>query len=314
MLQRHWFLIALPGVLFAGLGFGPQLAPTLDRIPRDVVVALVMLLPTLTIDLWGALAHRATWIAAGLASAINAGLAPLLAAGIAPFLTADLAAGLVVAATVPCTLASAAVWTRRGGGNEAVALLVTFVTNILSFLILPAWLVFLLGKSHPIAFGELSVHLLKVVVAPVLVAQALRKIPAALGLITKHRLLLSNAAQVGVLLMVLIGAVSAGAALRATGSGASFGLVLQVTLAALALHGALFAIGWFSSRAVGLAYPEQLATAIAGSQKTLAVGLDIALTFGGLAVLPMIAYHVLQLLLDTWLVERLRKNGSSSQA
>ncbi len=220
MLQRHWFLIALAGVLFAGLGFGPHLAPVLDRVPRDVVVALVMLLPTLTIDLWGVLAHCATWIAAGLASVINAGLAPLLAAAIAPFLAADLGAGLVIAATVPCTLASAAVWTRRGGGNEAVALLVTFVTNILSFLILPAWLVFLLGQSHPIAFSELSVHLLKVVVAPVLVAQVLRKIPTALGLITKHRLLLSNAAQVGVLLMVLIGAVSAGAALRATGSGA----------------------------------------------------------------------------------------------
>ena len=48
---------------------------------------------------------------------------------------------MIVAATAPCTLASAAVWTRRAGGNDAVAILVTFITNATCFLVTPFWLI-----------------------------------------------------------------------------------------------------------------------------------------------------------------------------
>jgi sodium/bile acid cotransporter 7 len=51
---------------------------------------------------------------------------------------------------------------------------------------------------------------------------------------------------------------------------------------------------------------DQAAVAFAGSQKTLMIGLAIAVEFGGLAVLPMMAYHVGQLLVDTLLADRLR--------
>jgi hypothetical protein len=37
------------------------------------------------------------------------------------------------------------------------------------------------------------------------------------------------------------------------------------------------------------------------------VGLAIAIDFGGLAVLPMVAYHIEQLLIDTVLADRLRR-------
>ncbi len=36
------------------------------------------------------------------------------------------------------------------------------------------------------------------------------------------------------------------------------------------------------------------------------VGLAVALDFGGLAVLPLIAYHAIQLLVDTVLADRYR--------
>ena len=52
---------------------------------------------------------------------------------------------------------------------------------------------------------------------------------------------------------------------------------------------------------------DQIGVAFAGSQKTLMVGLAIAIEFGGLAVLPMVAYHVEQLLIDTVLADRLRQ-------
>ena len=57
---------------------------------------------------------------------------------------------------------------------------------------------------------------------------------------------------------------------------------------------------------LGLPRADQIGVAFAGSQKTLMVGLAIAIDFGGLAVLPMVAYHVEQLLIDTVLADRLR--------
>ena len=54
-----------------------------------------------------------------------------------------------------------------------------------------------------------------------------------------------------------------------------------------------------------------VAVGFAGSQKTLMVGLTIALQFGGLTILPMLAYHVLQLLIDTLLANRLRLGSQS---
>ena len=54
---------------------------------------------------------------------------------------------LVIAAAVPSTVASAAVWTRRAGGNEIVALIVTVVTNSLCFLVTPLWVLLATGRS-----------------------------------------------------------------------------------------------------------------------------------------------------------------------
>ena len=51
------------------------------------------------------------------------------------------------------------------------------------------------------------------------------------------------------------------------------------------------------------------AVAISGSQKTLMIGLEVALMFGGLAALPIITYHVLQLIADTMLVDRLKEES-----
>ena len=67
--------------------------------------------------------------------------------GVAPLLRGDLAVGLLVAAAAPCTLASAAVWTRRAGGNDAVALMVTIGTNLTCFVVTPLWLLVTTGRA-----------------------------------------------------------------------------------------------------------------------------------------------------------------------
>ena len=78
------------------------------------------------------------------------------------------------------------------------------------------------------------------------------------------------------------------------------------------VHLAAWGIGFWSAGSLGVSRPDQIGVAFAGSQKTLMVGLAIAIEFGGLAVLPMVAYHVEQLLIDTLLADWLRRKDAAS--
>jgi sodium/bile acid cotransporter 7 len=76
----------------------------------------------------------------------------------------------------------------------------------------------------------------------------------------------------------------------------------------LSVHLTALFIGYGSSLALGHAPSDAKAVGIAGSQKTLMVGLHVAIQyFGGLAMLPMIVYHVGQLLVDTIVADWMRQ-------
>lgn len=307
-LRSQWFLVTLAAVLLVGASLHGRLLPVAAGIPRNVLVAAVMFLTAAPLNLTRALAGRSALIAAAVGIAVNAGLAAPLAWLVARPLSPPLAIGLIVAAVAPCTLASAAVWTRRGGGNEAVALLVTVVTNVACFATLPAWVAALLGAEHEVDARALSLRLLGVVVLPIAIAQGARRAPPVRAWLDRRRTAMGVGAQIGLLTMVFIGAVNCGELLESPEAGGVIGFgPLAVLLAGVAvLHLALFATAWGLARFARCGPADALSAAIGGSQKTLTVGLDVALGFGGLAILPMIVYHATQLLIDALLVERLR--------
>ena len=74
--------------------------------------------------------------------------------------------------------------------------------------------------------------------------------------------------------------------------------------AVLVVHLAALWAGLFLARILGLPRPDQIAVAFAGSQKTLMVGLIVAISLQT-TILPMVAYQVLQLLADTLIADRL---------
>jgi solute carrier family 10 (sodium/bile acid cotransporter), member 7 len=310
---RHWFLIALALLLGVGLTRGTDLGPWVDRIPRDAIVAGVMFLMALPMQFGELTTALRRYRASSLALTLNVVIAPLLAWGISYLLPPSLALGLMITAAVPCTLASAAVWTRRGGGNDAIALLVTLITNLACFLVLPFWIGLYRGESLDLGAGmgsKLSRDLLLLVVLPVVVAQALRLYYPIARSASLHKLAFSMAAQVGLLAMVFIGACEAGKRLdllEPSTSGIGPLDWATMLLAVLVIHLVLFALGWWGGAGLGIGAADRLAVAISGSQKTLMVGVYVALqTDDGLAALPLVAYHVTQLLVDTVLVDRLR--------
>ncbi len=323
-LVRRWFLLGLVSALVLGFWQAPALKPYTDQVPRALLVAAVMFgmaLPLEARRMWLAIRRpHAVLVAVG----VTFGLIPLLAWSITGALPLPIAAGVMIAASVPCTIATASVWTRRAGGNDAVSLLVTMLTNLSCFLVTPAWLYLALGELAARAQGTLDpVRLIKrlalVVLVPVLAAQGLRLWRGVGRWATEHKVPLGVACQLGTLTMVLVGATRSGTVLRNMNGWQSpwSDLVLMV----LVVNG-LHMLGLFTAvtvaRSLGIPREDRIAVGFSGSQKTLLVGLDVAseyvTIFGGLALLPMIAYHGCQLMFDTVVADRFRRHGQQQAA
>jgi sodium/bile acid cotransporter 7 len=63
---------------------------------------------------------------------------------------------------------------------------------------------------------------------------------------------------------------------------------------------------------LGFSREDRIAVGIAGSQKTLMVGLQMGLEIK-LSILPIVVYHVGQLLLDTIIADRLRASVAENR-
>ena len=313
-LQRQWFLLSLIIVFVLGFAVPEVFRPFAEaRTLRNWIVAAVLFVMALPLDTKSVRdSIRHPWPAL-FASSVNVGLLPLLAWLLAQTLSDDMKTGLLVTAAVPCTLASAAVWTRRAGGDDTVSILVTAITNITCFLTVPFWLYLTTGSElnadDQARLMRMPIRLGLLVVLPMALAQLLRQRPIVGIWATRRKSWLSGLAQVGLLSMVLAGATLCGLKLKTT-TWAGLSDFPLMCVVALVLHLLTFFIGFRSARWLGFARPQQIAVGMAGSQKTLMVGLDIAISyFGGLAILPMVAYHFLQLTADTVIADKLRSDN-----
>jgi sodium/bile acid cotransporter 7 len=238
------------------------------------------------------------------------GALPLMAWFSAPLLNAQLAGGLLVACCVPSTLASAAVLTRKAGGDDTVPIFVTLLTNLSCVVLTPLWLVFFMGVSTKLSFSDLASELAFLVVLPIVVVQLLRWY-------SKHfcewadsrKQKLSVFCQVGILLMVTLGAVQMGSRWSdpTTPSSVSLGQLCLVVAIGLAIHLIAFAMGLWLSKLTNVGRDQAIGVGFSGSQKTLMIGLNLAVDLG-VSILPMISYHIFQLLADAFLAEALSKN------
>jgi solute carrier family 10 (sodium/bile acid cotransporter), member 7 len=311
---RRWFLIVLVAVLALGFGGHPWLQEPAKLAPKNLIVAFVLFFMSLPLDaraMWLTLRHP--WPAL-LATGVNMMVVPLLAWLVSPLLSPELGIGLMIVAAIPCTLASAAVWTRRAGGNDAIALMVTMITNLACFLVTPAWLRLMTKTEATLDFVQMMQQLLLFVVLPILIAQLCRIRLAVANWATLHKVGLSILSQCGILSIVLFGAIDGGARL-AGGHDTSISWLdwIVMLLAVNVVHASALGLGHLFGLLCQMERPDRIAVGFAGSQKTLAIGLAIGTQyFGGLTIMPMIAYHVCQLLFDTLVIDYLRSREAKT--
>ncbi|MFQ5733289.1 MAG: bile acid:sodium symporter [Planctomycetaceae bacterium] len=335
VIQNRWFVISLAVLIATGLTLGARLeessvaALTGFIEPRIwLVTALVLFLMSFSLNS-GQLAKSFQSPAPVIwAFAVNFGFIPLLGWGLMNLqLQPDFRYGLIIACCVPCTMAAASVWTRKAGGNDAVALLVTVTTNGLCFLLTPFWLKLAAGSDVQLDLWWIVRRLVYSVLVPAVVGQLARLIPAAARFATRHKTPIGVVAQACILTIVFSAACSAGGRLGGLDSAPSMSSLAVVWGSCILVHLAAMVVAATGARGFGFSRPDWVAVAFAGSQKTLPVGVLLATDpqmFGNpdllgpgvgipFAVFPMLLYHASQLFIDTAIADRFRKRGEAHE-
>lgn len=310
-LGKFWFLLAL--VLGLTVSF---LLPGLVRdathwLRPQVVIALALFLMAWTMparSLWGEV--RRPW-AVFLAVAMSYAACPLLAWLIGPALSPDIRLGVLLSASVPCTLASAVLWTRLAGGNEATALLVTLSTTLTGWLVPPAWLHLTTGALIELPVVEMMLNLVLTLVVPVTLGQLVQAVPVLALFAVKRKVYLGVLSQLFILAIILQASANVGERINTGSASLTFTETGLAILIVVSLHLTILGSGWKISSILGLDRPRCLAVAFSGSQKTLPVALLLYETYFQasypLAIVPVLAYHVGQLLVDTPIAAWLRE-------
>lgn len=355
-LQKRWFLSVLAVLIASGLFWGMQNPAPKEAAPSQtgatsveptgqtdapskgvlsklnvsqIITALVLFLMAFSLDskhLRAAIRSPAPVIWAAL---INCGGIPVLAWGLSKFqLIRDFEIGLMIAATVPCTMAAASVWTRKAHGNDAISLMVTLLTNLMCFLITPYWLSLTVGQGVTLSMQDMVFDLLFVVLLPTLLGQGVRQIPLLGAFATKHKISIGVAAQALILSLVFLGAFKAGKQLGGDGPHPSWAAVFLVWGSCVVVHLVAMAVGFLGCDLMGFTAENRAAVVFACSQKTLPIGVLIATASNMLgnpnllgpgqgipfAVFPMLMYHASQLFIDTIVADALAAKAKARES
>jgi solute carrier family 10 (sodium/bile acid cotransporter), member 7 len=303
-LRQHWFLLALAAATTGTLLWTEPICSLVSQLPPKLAVTLVLGFNAWTLEssrLWQSL--RRPWYAL-LALTVTYGLLPALGWAASRWLTTpDFAVGVLIATSVPCTLAAATVWTRMAGGNEATALLVTLASTCTSWLVTTAWLSFTTGQDVELDRWTLMQDLAIYLIIPVSVGQ-LARLPARLrDFATRHRTELSVVSQCLILIIIMQAVADAAGRLRDGSRLHDWLDFATVALICTGIHAVGLVAGFCAATGLRFPKPERVAIAIAGSQKTLPIGLLIIRTSFPtfpLSVVPMLSYHILQLVVDSF--------------
>ena len=323
-IRSYWFLISLLTLIAAGLSLGYAGDARILRIIQSIlktqfITPGILFLMAFTLD---SSQIRASFRAPGpvlWACFVNAAIMPLMGWGAMSLqLASHFEIGLMIAASVPCTVAAASVLTRKIDGNDAVSLLTTLITNGLCFLTTPLWL--RLTTGHEIASDpfELGLGLVLAVLVPSLLGQCVRLAPSAREFAKRRKPILGVISQISILLLVFSSACKGGQKLHVPDLGSEILGLAVVWATCIGLHLLGLVIANQGSRGLGFCERDRLAAAFAGSQKTLPVGLFIAsnVAFESVqfAVFPILMFHASQLFIDSLIVERHAKRAATTAA
>jgi solute carrier family 10 (sodium/bile acid cotransporter), member 7 len=230
----------------------------------------------------------------------------LAKAGEALLLPPQVALGMLFLGVLPSTVQSATAYTSLAGGNVAVSVVAAALLNILGvFLSAPLFSILAGSEAAPFDWGALERIALILLLPFVLGQLAQRRVG---HLVREHRRLATWMDRTAIAIAVYVafsGAVEQGLWQQV---GLSEWSALLLLVCAFLLFG--FAGAWLLGGVLHLSIPDRIAFLFAGGQKSIALGAPLAAVLfppavAGLLLLPVLTYHLLQLVLSAPLASRL---------
>ncbi len=316
LIKKYWFLIGLvaitAGTLIDGTGFVSGIGKwcKLNYGP-EVSIFLIFLLSGLMLDAARIRSGLTDYAGIAVAMGLIFLAAPLFGAlaGMLP-LDDGIRIGLFLVAVMPTTLSSGVVMTRVAGGNMAHALVITVLSNGLCVITIPVTLSLLLGKTGPAA----SISIDQAAIMTKLFFLVI--VPLGMGLVMKlrgrHFHLLLDRVATGLslanqcLILVLIWMAVSQARSAILDSGHMAGMILAVSVL---FHAAMLGAAWFFTKIFRIGRGRRESIYFMGGQKTLTLSIILQVSLFpeyGIALGVCVIHHIVHLLMDSWLVEKLR--------
>ncbi len=227
-----------------------------------------------------------------------------------------LLAGLYLLAALPTTISSCVVFTQLSGGNTATALFNATAGNMAGILVTPALLFLMLGNAVEVDIDslEIAARLARQVILPFFIGQGVHL--ASGGRTGRRRRLVATINSLMILLIVYTAFSEMFAdQLMSAARLADPWLVGPLALL-LPAHLLIVGAAGTGARLLCFGRPERIAVLFTASQKTLSLGLPLAsATLGsdprllGLAILPMLVHHPIQLITAGFLKDWLGRRG-----
>ncbi|MWV28151.1 bile acid:sodium symporter [Aurantiacibacter rhizosphaerae] len=227
-------------------------------------------------------------------------------------LPSTVALGLLFLGLLPSTVQSATAYSSIAGGNVAASVVAAAVINMLGVFITAPLLSLAAGGDVGIDLAGLQ-RIALILLLPFAIGQLLQ---TRLGdIIASNRAFISWADRGAISIAVYV----------AFSAAVEQGLWTLVSLPAwgwlAALIGVFLSLGfagsWLAGGALRLERGDRIAFLFAGAQKSIALGAPLATVLfppatAGLVLLPVLAYHLLQMIISAPIAQRLNPSGEYS--
>jgi sodium/bile acid cotransporter 7 len=297
--------------------------PLKPELTTTAAVALIFLLQGLNLPLGQLRQGLGDWRLHLFIQIFSFVLFPLATLGlvVSGMISALWAPGFLFLAILPTTISTAIVYTSASGGDSVAATFNATLSNLLGILAVPLWCAFFVFPMESIAmaetssdsfFSEFLAKLLGLIVTPLCVGLGFRRILGNENS-ARHKRSIRNLSYGCVLFIAY-----AGFCQGFLGSGKDSGAIWWEALvwAAILLAWAK-CFTWGLGGLLGFERNRRLPAFFCASQKSLAVGLPMGQLLFGLEhprlfflLLPLILYHMLQLLVGAILLGRWQDSES----
>jgi sodium/bile acid cotransporter 7 len=227
-------------------------------------------------------------------------------AATAPLLPATLALGFLFLGILPSTVQSATAASSLAGGNVAASVVAAALLNLSGVALSPLLFTLLAGAEGEI-HGEAVLRIVSILLVPFVAGQLVQRWLR--PWVLTHRGLATFMDRTAIAIAVYVAfsaAVVAG--IWSLLDAREIAIVLAAVAVLLALS---FGGAWALGGLLKLARADRVTLLFSGAQKSIAVGAPLAATLfppaiAGMVLVPILVYHMAQLILSAWIAPALR--------